>query len=131
MSLHRLKIFQEETMSRNQLCPMWGRFLRALLILPALAIFLPPHPVQAATYVVTEVDDSNGTGRLQRAINDANANPGPDTILFAGAAGAPGATIILGSALPTITEDLFIDASPVSNLTIDGNGRIFNVATGI
>ena len=61
----------------------------------------------AATFTVTTTGDS-GAGSLRQAIADANAAAGADTIAF----NIPGAgvhTIVLGSALPTVTDETTID----------------------
>jgi CSLREA domain-containing protein len=57
---------------------------------------------------------------LREAINHANARSGADTITFDSA--LSGATITLGSALPTLNGDVIIDGSaPSSPVSIDGN----------
>src|SRR5208283_584475 len=61
-----------------------------------------------ATFLVTNTNDS-GVGSLRQAILDANANPGADTIDFAGGVTGP---IALASNLPDISD----------NLTINGPG---------
>ena len=61
----------------------------------------------AATFTVTTTGDS-GAGSLRQAITDANAAAGADTIAF----NIPGAgvhTIVLGSALPAVTDEITID----------------------
>lgn len=66
-----------------------------------LALMPPARPVQAATYTVTNTNDS-GVGSLRWAISQANANPGADTIAF----NIPGAgvhTIAPLTALPILT----------------------------
>lgn len=61
-----------------------------------------------ATFTVTTPDDS-GPGTLRDAILNANANPGPDTIVF-GIAGTD-FTIDLASPLPAVTQPTTIDAT--------------------
>jgi parallel beta-helix repeat protein len=65
--------------------------------------------VHAATFRVTTAHDSHGR-TLRQAILDANANPGPDSIVFA----IPGSgvqTITLRTPLPPVTDQVFIDGS--------------------
>ena len=75
-----------------------------------------------ATYNVTSLADS-GTGSLRQALLDANANGGADSIVFDVAG-----TISLSSALPTISEQVSIDATTAPGytstplVTIDGSG---------
>ena len=74
-----------------------------------LAALVTAHPraTSGATFTVTNTDDS-GAGSLRQAIDDANANPGPDTIAFA----IPGAgvhTITPLSLLPIIATPMTID----------------------
>ena len=73
---------------------------------PVFAFLLASH-VSAATFTVTNTNDS-GAGSLRKAIEDANANPGFDTIAF----DIPGAgvhTITPATPLPQISEDVVID----------------------
>ena len=78
-----------------------------LLLTFGLASLSIPSPAQArpaTTYTVTNTADS-GAGSLRWAINQANANAGPDTIAFniAGCGGV--CTISPASALPILTDD--------------------------
>jgi hypothetical protein len=82
-----------------------------------------------ATFNVTTLADS-GEGSLREAILDANAAPGADVIRFI----VPG-TLVLESALPSITDDLTLDGDldddAVADVTIDANaGRVLVVAAG-
>ncbi len=61
----------------------------------------------ANTYYVTSIA-STGAGTLRQAITDANGNAGADTILF-NINGTGVQTITLASALPPITDNVFID----------------------
>src|SRR5262245_39987759 len=73
----------------------------------AAALALAASTAGAATFAVTNTADS-GAGSLRQAILDANGSPGADTISFA----IPGAgvhTIVLGSALPMVTDAVTID----------------------
>ena len=108
----------------------------------ALLLFATAAPVAAATFTVTNTDDS-GPGSLRQAILDANANAGADTIDF----DIPGAgvhTITPASALPTITDPVTIDgytqpgAAPNSDpdgfngiLLIELNGENAGPASGL
>ncbi|MEH2117915.1 DUF4347 domain-containing protein [Nostoc sp.] len=79
-----------------------------------------PPPVNTDT-VVTNTNDS-GAGSLRQAILNANATVGADTITFAGVfTDATPDIITLTSGKLTITHDLTILGSGVSNLTISGN----------
>jgi hypothetical protein len=65
-------------------------------------------PVEGSTYTVTTTNNL-GAGSLRQAILDANANPGLDTIHFA-ISGCSGVCIIQPtSALPVITDPVYID----------------------
>ncbi len=57
---------------------------------------------EAATHLVTTLADS-GPGSLRQAMVDANATPGPDTIVFAAELMIPG-TVVLASPLPEVTD---------------------------
>jgi len=91
--------------------PIRGRGLRvsgyALLTLLFSFLLWPMGTVQAATFTVTNTNDS-GPGSLRQAILDANATAGTDEITFSLAAGVQ--TIRPLSPLPTITDRVTIDA---------------------
>ena len=80
-----------------------------------LLFFIPP--AQAATYTVTNTDDSGG-GSLRQAILDANANSGADIIDF-----SVSGTITLNSAFPHVTDSLTITGPGAASLTVDGNSN--------
>ncbi|RKG89496.1 right-handed parallel beta-helix repeat-containing protein [Corallococcus terminator] len=70
---------------------------------------LGPGPLLAATFTVTSTADS-GAGSLRTALTSANAAAGADTIAF----NIPGAgirTIVVLSALPTVTDTVTIDGT--------------------
>ena len=95
-----------------------------ILLLCCLASFLE---LNAATfYVTTNADD--GPGSLRQGIADANANPGPDLIMFSHVSG----TISLTSALPTVSDSLAIQGPGADLLTVSGNGlvRVFELLSG-
>jgi len=73
----------------------------------------------AATFTVTNTDDS-GAGSLRKAIDDANANPGPDTIAF-NISGGGVQTITPATALPQISDGVTIDGytQPGSSVNTD------------
>jgi hypothetical protein len=85
----------------------------------------------ASTFVVTSTADS-GLGSLRRAILDANAHPGADSVVF----NIPGSgvhTITPFTALPTISDAVTIDGSTQPGFTgspiieLDGSGAGANV----
>lgn len=78
----------------------------------------------AATYTVTNLNDS-GAGSLRDAVAQANANAGPDTIIF-----SVTGTIPLTSGQVWITEALTITGPGAANLTIDAgdSSRVFVIA---
>ncbi|MBD2409566.1 hypothetical protein FACHB389_09210 [Nostoc calcicola FACHB-389] len=82
---------------------------------------ITPLPVNTDT-VVTNTNDS-GAGSLRQAVLNANANPGADTITFAGSVftDATPDIITLTSGQLTITDDLTIVGTGASKLTISGN----------
>ena len=77
-------------------------------------------------FIVTNLDDS-GDGSLRKAIEDANANMGADTITF-----SVTGTNFLSSELPAITGELAIDGPGATSLTINGNNsfRVFLIESG-
>jgi len=95
-----------------------------LLACASFAALLSSNVASAATITVLNLGNA-GADSLRAAITTANGNADPsNTINF-----DPGLTgvIQLGSALPTITKDLTINA-PALSITISGDGnRIFNI----
>ena len=90
---------------------------------------------QAATYVVNSIADTDdGTCdstscTLREAINAANANSGADTISF-----TVTGTILLGSALPDLSDDVAISGPGANVLAIKRDAvagfRIFTISSG-
>lgn len=78
-------------------------------VIVALSFLLSASMAAAATFTVTSTAD-NGAGTLRAAINDANANPGLDTIDFNPSGSSPW-QIFLSSPLPPVVEAVEIDAA--------------------
>lgn len=86
-----------------------GLLHRIACVQTVLLAVLPALGIKAATFTVTSTADS-GAGTLRQAILDAEASPGPDTIVF----NLPGSgpfTIQPLTPLPVITGPLTIDGS--------------------
>src|ERR1051325_6554336 len=81
--------------------------MRNCLFVLTVIVGWMPVPGLAATYTVTNTNDS-GAGSLRQAILNANASPGPDTINF-NIAGGGLKTITPLSVLPNISEGVTID----------------------
>jgi RHS repeat-associated protein len=98
-----------------------GRFI-------ILVLWLFSLPAYSATFTVTNRVDS-GAGSLRQAILNANATPGPHTIVFS-ISGSGAQTIKLSSALPAITNPILIDATTQPNyagtplIVLDGGGSL-------
>ena len=118
-------------MERHATIPMAQVRLRVLisaLLLASLLVALVPAVTRAASFTVTNLNDS-GPGSLRQALADAKASAGYDTITFA--------ADLTGTI--TLTSQVFID----SNVTIQGPGadtltisggnttRVFSVSAGI
>jgi len=80
-----------------------------------LSLLVVASAGSASTYTVSNTTDSDAYS-LRWAIEQANTNAGPDTILFAPA--LSGQTITVASPLPHVTDD-----STDINGDIDGNGK--------
>jgi hypothetical protein len=95
----------------------WRKTLLAAMIISATS-------VQAATYTVSNTDDS-GAGSLRQAILDANSTPSTDDIINITATGK----LVLSSGQLPITGPLTINGPGADKLTIDGDGksRIFAI----
>ncbi len=84
-----------------------GAFNLGHIRLTGLALLLSAASLTAATFTVTNTNDT-GPGSLRQAIDDANANPGLDTIAF----DIPGAgihAIAPATDLPAVTDQVLID----------------------
>src|SRR6185295_1677816 len=97
----------------------------ALLALMAIALTTVTKRVSAATFTVTNLDDS-GDGSLRQAILDANANPGADFIDFQDELTG---TITLTSGELLVTDDLTINGPGIFAITVSGNNasRVFEI----
>ncbi len=97
------------------------------IILWFLVFLLIPLLSNAATFTVTNTDDSGG-GSLRQALTDANSTSGNDMINFS-LSSLSEATITLRSALPIITEGITLEGPTGTRVTIDANGteRVFNI----
>jgi Secretion system C-terminal sorting domain len=94
--------------------------LKSLLL--SIALLVVSFGLRANTYYVTTVSDT-GAGSLRAMIDSANTRSGLDTIsLSLGLHDV----ILLGTALPTITDSLVITGMPCQNPTIDGDSISFN-----
>ncbi len=93
-----------------------------------LAVFVlaGTRAVDAATFTVSSTADLATSASLRRAINDANASPGEDVIVFEFPSYP--VTLGLGTELPPITESVVIDAAgpcasaPAPRVQLDGLG---------
>ncbi len=83
--------------------------MRARCFIAALGLALAGSAVRAATFTVTNTNDSGG-GSLRQAILDANANAGPDTIDFNIPGTGPFQVLPL-SILPALTGQTTLDAT--------------------
>jgi uncharacterized protein with beta-barrel porin domain len=90
-----------------------GLLAGSMLAGSAAALLLFSMPASAATFMVTNINDS-GPGSFRQALLDAAAQPGADTIVFSPS--LMGQTLTLSSALPAIN----------GAVTIDGAGVIIN-----
>ena len=88
---------------------MRGRRGGIVLLVVLVAGLLGALPAQAATFTVTNTNDSGG-GSLRKAIQDANGASGPDTINFNIPGGGPH-TITPASPLPAITGNVTINGA--------------------
>jgi hypothetical protein len=82
------------------------RLLIGVLVLAAVAAAVPAD-ASASTYTVTSTGNA-GPGTLRRAIVDANAHAGPDSVRFS-LSGSGVRTIGITSGLPTVTETVTIN----------------------
>ena len=87
-----------------------GRTLRTVPVLGLIGLgaLVAPGVASAATFTVTTTADNVNSGALRWAINEAEAQPGADTIEFDIAGPGPH-TIALGGDLPTIGDPVTID----------------------
>ena len=111
------------TKQQHAASPLWnvicGWLAGGTRHLPIVLVSLcgAASPGLAATFTVVNLADS-GPGSLRQAVLDANANPGPDEIVFAD--GLTG-TITLTSGQISITDDLTITGPGAELFAVDGN----------
>lgn len=91
------------------------------------AMLLVACTVFSNTYTVINTADS-GAGSLRQAITDANANAGPDTIVFSIPGMGPW-TITVSSALPNITGPTVIDGTTQPGFTSGTQSTYVKVGT--
>ena len=100
--------------------------------LGALALFATSMLPLRAAHAGDLLLGSSSEADLKTAINNANNNPGPDTITIAAGVG----TVVLTSALPTITGELTIRVQEraadavIHNSSPSNNIRIFTIVSG-
>lgn len=104
------------------------RLIRRLPFWGALGVGLCALPAHAATYTVSNLNDSSA-GSLRQAIVDANKDANADTIVFGASARG---TIALTSGQLTISQSVTITGPGAQLLALSGGGRsrLFNIATG-
>lgn len=106
--------------------------IRQQIYVALIIAFIVALPVRAATFTVDSLadtvdaiagdglcDDGSGVCTLRAAIEEANALGGADITEF-----SVSGTIILGTALPSITQALTINGPGAEQLTISGNHSV-------
>jgi hypothetical protein len=111
------------SVSPQQMVRRAGR-LGAAAVLVGAAFVVVASPAAASQFTVTTTADS-GAGSLRQAVIDANANSGPDEIVFDSS--IDGQTITLTTGELAVSDDLTVTGNGATNTIIDGNaaGRIF------
>ncbi|HEX2736838.1 MAG TPA: hypothetical protein VHP57_01750, partial [Acidimicrobiia bacterium] len=111
---------------RSCAVPRWWRVL-AVVGLVSGAFVAIAQPAAASQFTVTTVADS-GAGSLRQAVLDANANAGPDEIVFDPSIDTQ--TITLTTGALSVTEELTVTGNGATNTIVDGNGtdRIFIIS---
>lgn len=102
--------------------------MRIVLFLLCLAC---ATSLSAATFMVTTTADGTSpvpAGSLRQAILDANANPGPDNIVF-NLPTLPATITVLGTKLPETQGAVTITGPGARQLTINGGGANFHGIT--
>lgn len=101
------------------------RILARVVAIVTLFVLLSPYSARAATFVVTTLDDSADpaadpliAGSLRKAVADANATPGADTITFDPLLTG---TIALQYGMLRVTESVTITGPGPAVLTISGS----------
>ena len=87
-----------------------------------------------STFTVNNTLDDGSSGSLRWAINQANSNPGPDTIIFDSSLFSSPRKITLTTALPALTDSALttLQGPAFGMLAIDGafEYQIFNIDSG-
>src|SRR5262245_13861297 len=94
--------------------------MRFRSIAAATFVLAAAAQTSAVTYTVTTTADS-GAGSLRKAIDDANANPGADSIHF-NIVGSGVHTIAPATPLPAITGQVTIDGYTQPGASANTNG---------
>jgi len=92
-----------------------------------LRLFSLEERTVPTVFTVLNINDT-GAGSLRQAVLDANANAGPDSIVFdSGVFGSPNTILLAGEII--ITDSVTIDGTNPNNVVIDGGNvdRIFRV----
>ncbi len=121
----RCEVPRVRGVDRQTTSQCWAHLAWLLLLL----LVMPGGAAFAATFTVSNLNNS-GSGSLRQAITDANNNgTGADTIAFQ--AGLTG-TINVTSSLPTFTGATTVNGPGPTVLTVNGGSfTIFSVASGI
>ena len=95
----------------------WALLAAVTVAATGLAVGLPSAPAGATGYTVTSTNMCGGAGTFQQALQDANANPGPDTITF-----TPG-LVVDAWTCNSLPAPIYVYPLGVSDsVTIVGNG---------
>jgi hypothetical protein len=88
-----------------------------------------------AQFIVTSGGDDGQPGTLRIAIQNANATPGPDQIIFQIGSGGPVSIPVQGSPMPAITDPVMIDGTTQPGFTgtplIQLDGTLLGLGSGL